>query len=248
MSLSAVFRSVPATVRRHESTFQRARTSQPAFARYATATALLESLSIQSGLPLEERQEVVRAIVGLHQTTRHPLWQALLLHAFRRMLLSLHAGEEDPQEDCDQRVVLAFLQALDRARLAGQPVFLAIQRATARVLFQAVRAGRDDVKTEPLDAAIATPSTQAHADPPPFVTCLAHEMAERLLEHEGGADLARLLIGQENSGEQARRLAQEETPSGGPSPSAAALRRRKVRALRDLRAEFRGKPSRRTHD
>jgi hypothetical protein len=248
MSLSAVFRSIPATVRHHEPTFQRARTSQPTFACYATATALLESLSINSALPLDERQGLVRAIVGLHQTTRHPLWQALLLHTFRPMLVSLRAYDQGPQEDRDQGVVLAFLHALDRARLADQPVFIALRRATARALLQAVRAQRDDVETVPLDATIATLATHAHVDPAPFVACLAHEIAERLLEHKGGADVARVLAGVETIGEQARRLADEEAPSAGRPPSIGALRQRRQRALRDLRAEFRGKPSRRAHD
>jgi hypothetical protein len=66
-------------------------------------------------------------------------------------------------------------------------------------------------------------------------------MAERVLEHKGGADLVRVLTGVETIAEQARRLAQEEAPSGGRAPS-AAVRQRKLDALRDLRAQFARKP------
>jgi hypothetical protein len=246
MTLPLVLRTIPATVRRHEPTYQRARATCPAFAPYATATVLLTVLATRdSRVPLDDRQHLVRAVITLHQTARHPLWQALLLHAFQPMLLSLRALDRGPAEDRDQRVLLAFLQALENPRLPSQPVFIALRRATARALFHAVRAQSSDFDTVPLDAAVDVPTRPAHADPAPFVTCLAHEMAERLVARDGGDDVARLLAGVETIAEQAERLAGDGTPPPSGNPiSRTSLQQRRHRALFHLRAELARKPPR----
>jgi hypothetical protein len=185
MSLVDVFRSLPTIVRRYESTFDRARPFEPAFAPHPTAAALLAAISFDSPLPLGERQELVRALVILHRSTHHFLWSALLLHTFRPMLLSLRARDRGEKEDRDARILLAFLQALARTPLAGQPVFIALRRATERVVFQAVRAERVHAETVSLDTA-ATPSVQLHGEPAPFVGRQAYEMATRLLASTDG--------------------------------------------------------------
>jgi hypothetical protein len=180
MSLVVVFRSLPAIFRRYESTFDQARPTELAFARYPTTGALLAGLSLDSPLPLGDRQELVRALVTLHQSARHPLWSALLLHAFRPMLLSLRARDRGDKEDRDSRILLAFLQALARTPVAGQPVFLALRRATERAVFQAVRVQRAHAETVPLDAG-EYPDMRLDVAPAPFMACLAHEMATRLV-------------------------------------------------------------------
>jgi hypothetical protein len=187
MSLLVVLRSLPAIVSRCESTFDRARPTQPAFAPHPTAAALLAALSFDSPLPLADRQELVRALVALHRSTRHPLWPVLLLHTFRPMLLSLRARDRGAKEDRDSRILVAFLQALERTPLEGQPVFIALRRATERTVFQGVRANRVHAETVPLDTAGA-PCGKLHGEPAPFVTCLAHEMATRLFASMDGAD------------------------------------------------------------
>jgi hypothetical protein len=189
MSLVIIFRSLPTMVRRYESTFDRARPTEPAFAPHRTTAALLLAVSFDSPLPIGERQELVRALVTLHRTTHHPLWSALLLHTFRPMLLSLRARDRGSKEDRDSRILVAFLQALARTPLAGQPVFIALRRATERAVFQAVRAERVHAETVALDTA-AAPSMQLHSEPAPFVGCLAHEMATRLLASMDGDSLA----------------------------------------------------------
>jgi hypothetical protein len=185
MNLVVVFRSLPALVRRYESTFHRARPTEPAFDPHATATALLVALSVDSPLPLGDRQELVRALVTLHRSTGHPLWSALLLHTFRPMLLSLRSRDRGSKEDRDPRVLLAFLQALARTRVAGQPVLIALRRATARALFQAVRAERVDAETVSLDTAV-DPGILLHREGAPYVACFAREMAVRLLATTDG--------------------------------------------------------------
>ena len=105
------------------------------------------------------------------------------------MLLSLRARDRGSKEDRDSRVLLAFLQALARTPLAGQPVFLALRRATARALFQAVRAQRVNSETVPLDTE-GESGIKLQGEPEPFVACLAHEVATRLASWDA-AHLAR---------------------------------------------------------
>lgn len=179
MSLPMLLRSLPAIVRRYESTFEQARPTEPALAPHPTTAAVLGALSMDSPLPLSDRQELVRALVALHRSTRHPLWPTLLLHAFRPMLLSLRTRDRGSKEDRDSRILLAFLQALARTQLAGQPVFIALRRATERAAFQAVRAERVHVETLAFDTQL-DPARQLHRQPSPFQACLAREMATRL--------------------------------------------------------------------
>lgn len=179
MSLLVVFRSVPAVVRRHESTFDQVRRSQPAFAPHPTSTALLAALSLDSPLSLRDRQELVHTLVTLHRSTHHRLWPAFLLHAFRPMLLALRARDRGSREDRDSRILFAFVHALARTPLAGQPVFVALRRATERSVFQAVRAERIHAETMALERA-GDPMFQFHCEPAPFVTCVAREMAKRV--------------------------------------------------------------------
>jgi hypothetical protein len=189
MSLFIVFRRLPAILRRCESTFDRTRATQPALARYPTTAALLSALSLDSPLPLGDRQELVRALVTLHRTTNHPLWPAILLHTFRPMLLSLRARDRGSKEDRDSRIMLAFLQALARTPLAGQPVFIALRRATERAVFQVVRAQRVHAETVSLDMD-RHPTVQLHNEAGPFVACLAREIARRIFATTDGEDVA----------------------------------------------------------
>lgn len=58
MSLAAIFRSLPAIGQRYESQLDRVRPTQPPFAPHATTAALLAALSLDSPLPLGERQDL----------------------------------------------------------------------------------------------------------------------------------------------------------------------------------------------
>ncbi|HEY3820258.1 MAG TPA: hypothetical protein VGL81_24000 [Polyangiaceae bacterium] len=242
MNLAAVLRRLPATARRYEPTFQCARVGTSAFFPYATVTALFDALSIDGPVPTAERQELVRAIVRLHRAGRSPLWQALLLHAFGQMLRGLRWRDVGQDEDRDQRVLLAFMQGLERVRLDGQPVFLAMRRATERALFRAVRAQARAVDTVPLGAQPPR-GGEPHEDPWPFVACLAHELAERVGERSGGADVSRVLAGVETIGEQVRRLAREGRGARERPITTSTLRQRRHRAVTALRRELASDPA-----
>lgn len=239
MTFAAVLNSVRATVRWHEATYQRARARVPELVVHATATELLEATSRDAPLCHRERQGLALAVVTLHRTEPHPLWHALLLHIFGDLLRGLRKRDQGPREDRDERVLLSFLQALGRARLEGQPVFLAMQRATERVLFRAVRAHTDGLETVPFDSEEGLDDgARLHRGPDPFTACLARELLHCLEAKAEVADVACLLTGFETVGEQARRLASSGS-ADAPRASLAAVRKRRTRAVTLLRAHLR---------
>jgi hypothetical protein len=227
MSLRLLFRGIAATVKRHEATFREARAVEPRFAPYPTGPDVLTAAAPGSPVPMRERQQLVSVFLGLHQTTRHPLWQALLLQAFRPTLFALRRRQYGPEEDRDARLLVAFLQVVARTPRTGHALFLTIGRATARAVFQAVHAELGETEGEPLDETM--PDIAGNEDPEPFQKCLAHEVAERIAARPGGEDLVRVLAGVETAVEQAHRLGAART----------GVRKRKGRALEELRAELR---------
>lgn len=229
--LHVVLASVESTARRHESLFQRARTTEAAFKPFESATTLLDALATASELEAGARQALVRALVRQHQGAPHPLWQALLLRAFEPMLLRLRRRDRGSKDDRDQRVLLAFLQAITQLAPSAGPVFIALARATARELFRAVRSESAYAGDEPFDDGSLAGLPSPHADWQPFVACLAREAVGLLRDCPDGEDLARMLAGVESVAEQATRL--------GTPPS--TYRQRKSRALGELRAELEGR-------
>lgn len=88
------------------------------------------------------------------------------------------------REDRDSRILCAFLQSLARTKVEGQPVFIALRRPTERAVFQAVRAERVHADAVPIEIA-GEQQTPFHGELGPFVACLAHEVARRLLAGKG---------------------------------------------------------------
>jgi hypothetical protein len=121
MSLRLLFRGIAATVKRHEAAFREARAVEPRFAPYPTGPDVLTAAAPGSPVPMRERQQLVGVFLGLHQTTRHPLWQALLLQAFRPTLFALRRRQYGPEEDRDARLLVAFLQVVARGGTSGRP-------------------------------------------------------------------------------------------------------------------------------
>lgn len=244
MSLALVLRSVRTTVQRHEPVFQRARLRATAFGAYATAAHLLEAVSPGSPLALRERDPLVRAVLREHQAAPHDLWQALLLRAFEPMLRRARKRAYAFRDDADQRVLFAFLQAVRPALAAGQPAFLAIRRATTHHLFDGGRADVDTLDEVPFDEQLDDGVPTAHADPQPFVACLAGEIVDWLVQRPGGADVACVLAGFETTEEQAGRRAADKPGARGRRLTSACLRQRKQRVLADLRRELARVPRR----
>lgn len=228
MSLAAVLRSLPATVRLHEGTYRRTRAEEPAFARYASAGEMLEALSPESDLTVHERQPIVQALLRRHLSSRHPLWQALLLRTFEPVLKRLRA-QVDGWEDRDERVLVAFFEALRRKHLATGPVFITVPRATARALFAAADDGQELPESLSFDELAPACAPPLHTEPHAFVACLAGEIVERLACKPGGRQLVPVLAGVETAEEHAARQ---------PGERPARVRQRKRRLLAEVRASL----------
>jgi hypothetical protein len=168
--------------------------------------------------------------------THHPLWQALLLRAFEPVLYRLCwsvLGEEDGGE----RVLFAFLLSIDRLHSKEQPVFVAIQRATARALFGKRRKATLPERV-PLRTVSSCSRSAPHEDAEPFVSCLAREIVERLAASKGGEAVAPILVGLETPQEQTGRLRAAAAAAGEGCVAKGRISKRRVRALTRVRAEL----------
>ena len=240
VNLSTTIHCIRSTVRKYESHYQRARTGEPAFAPYATASALVAALAPRSPLTIEERQPIVRAAILAQQRATHPLWQGVLLGAFEPMLCHLRSRVQGiPADELDQRVLTAFLEAVTKVRVDGeQPVFIAVRRATARVLFTGVRKEQAFAELERFDDEKAVDAQVIHADPPQFVRLLAREAVGIMAQVRGGEDAARSIAGAETLQDQADRL-------GNQGVSYECVRKRRQRAIglvRDEIEKVKGRP------
>jgi hypothetical protein len=234
--LAPVFTGLASTARIHESTFQQARSSEPSFAAFATAAALRTALADKRAMPMRERIAIVEALLLRHQSTRHTLWDALLVCAFRPLLESLWMKDRGCKSDRNQRVLAAFLRALRSVHIKpGHPVFLFVSRATARTLFRVVRAERDELDDAvPIDDDTFSGSSP-HRDPHPFTACLANEVAALFAQHKGGEDVVRLVAGLETVGEQVERLSASDGSSAAERVMQLRLYERRYRLVEDVR-------------
>jgi hypothetical protein len=232
-NLRDILKSLTNVARRHESTYQAARSAEPLFAPYPSARALLDALSQKSPLTVPQRQSLVVAVAVRHRTTRHPLWQTLLLAAFEPMLLGVRAQTwGGTPADCDQRVLLAFLRAIAARKVWDGPVFLFVRHDTVRLLVRAARKERVGERNLSFDDAPPGCMSSPHAAPAPFVACLAREIADQIVSHEG-EDVLRMLVDDETPGEQHARLS-----AADGRVSRQELYARKRNAIRRLRAKY----------
>lgn len=237
MSLTLFLRTVPAVVRRHEAAFQAARATEPALAPYAPAGALLDALAPTSALSMRDRQPLMQAVLARHKAVPHALWQALLVASLEPVLRRLGKYGRGTKEEREQRVLLAFLEALRVVRPTG-PIFLSLRRATTRALFDALRAEGGSGELVPPDEQLDAGDAPPHADAPPFVACLAREVAAQLLRRPDGEDVARIVTGVETAAEQAARLTAAPSPGRTARVTVAGVRQRRHRVMRDLRAKL----------
>jgi hypothetical protein len=119
----------PKHLTRHARTYAEAKARCAAFAPYATAGELFTAVLPSSPLDHASRDPLLLALVAENQRAPHPLWQSLLVAAFERTLVRLRkklGAYRD--EDHDQRILLAFLEAL-RTVAIGAHTPLAIRWA-----------------------------------------------------------------------------------------------------------------------
>jgi hypothetical protein len=145
------------TLRRHVSAYAAARAHLPLLATYATAEDLLGALQRASGV--NSKRKLLRLLVEQAQSTKHPLWEGLLLAAFTPMLVKLRKRSARPdvaEEDQDEVVLLAFLNAVQTIRPEKFPA-LGLFWATARTIFDRTRQDRRSPETARFDEDVHAP-------------------------------------------------------------------------------------------
>jgi hypothetical protein len=168
------------TLSKFPAEFARGRASAEALAPFATIDELLGALALASSASHAERDAITLALITLHQRASHPLWQTLLLIAYEPMLANLlrrlrdrgskgskrDSGTLEAKDDAEQRVFLAFLEALQKVSLAHPPSVLALhlRHATERGVFPSRAESRQEPETLSLVDAQAERSRSGDLD------------------------------------------------------------------------------------
>jgi hypothetical protein len=124
-----------------------------ALGAYSTLDSLLSALSGKGQADPETRRRLICAVIEEHQAAPGPLGAAIVLHAFRGMLVQLSrslVGVDDP-DDADGIVTAGLLEALRRVRPGRDPdrIGMYVRQETRRAVFAALR--RDARARELLD-------------------------------------------------------------------------------------------------
>jgi hypothetical protein len=135
MPLIQKIAAVRSNLVRFQSLYDEARTRRPQLEALPDPEAVVSALDAASTLPAAERYAILGALVGEQAQKPHPLWGSLLLLAFAPLLLRLRTRLGHPEdEERDQRVIFAFLQAIGRVAPDTSYVAAAIQLETRKAL------------------------------------------------------------------------------------------------------------------
>jgi DNA-directed RNA polymerase specialized sigma24 family protein len=119
------------------------RSSHPALVAYATLDALLSALLRKGQVDPASRCRLICAVIAEHQAASSPLWVAVVLHAFRGMLVRLSRSlvGVDDRDEADALVVVGLVEALGRVRPAHDPdrIGMYVRQETRRAVFRALR-------------------------------------------------------------------------------------------------------------
>jgi len=239
MKHADLLEGLASTVRRHEALFQSAREHELLLAPHTTGIALFDALKLGSGLPWEARGWLLRVVVREYQRARHPLRYALAARGLDPMVGRLRARLRGPDAERDSALHIALAEELGRLRVERSDglafPLLTLRRAVERKLFPVpadCERDRDEEAAFMHHAGMVTP--EPHEDPPPFIECLAHELAELLVERSGDDSVVRVLAGVETLDDQVERRSSEHLTK-------ECLQKRHHRALVRVRGELSGR-------
>jgi hypothetical protein len=112
-----------------------------AFDSFDELADLVDALGVSSPLTVEQRNALIWACIELHHAAVHPLWQALLVHAFAPMLFDLRGRVRGDGGEVDQQILTSFLEAVWQLGCRPDPrrIAMHLRQATKRALFRLLR-------------------------------------------------------------------------------------------------------------
>ena len=237
-TLTRSLAQIKTTLSRPSTLYAAARPRHRALAPYETPLSLLAAFTRATpALDVLERDALLGALVTENNRAPAPLWQSLLLAAFERMLLRIRRRLGRPRdEDLDQRVLLAFLNALRSVR-ASSYVALAIRWATEGEVFAGRRAERKAPKMAPFDddRYVGDPfGVDAHA------RAAAAEVV-RIVEEQGDGEILAVLLATRATDESLSHYVAREYADRTDEERAAAyyrLRMARARVVGEVRARL----------
>lgn len=124
--------------------FQKTKARHPALADHETAMSVLAILSDESPRRWEEKDAIVRAIIGESQQRPHSYWGTLLIVSFYPMLARLRGritGDALTRDDLDQLVISTFLEVIEDFPLTEKPdrTCMYLRQMTQRRVFRRLR-------------------------------------------------------------------------------------------------------------
>jgi len=218
MKRSIIWKGMKRELAKHACVLAAARLHGPALAKFASPEELLQALKKPASKA--EHDELLAALVAEQQARPHALWQALLLLAFEPMLCGLRWRLHEPgDEDLDQEVVLAFLEAVRSLDVGavGPFLVLALRRSTSKIVGTRLP-GRGADETFDEEAHSADESSPKHDE---------RETARAVLG-ASSPELAQALVAVTESGESLSEYV-ERTSGGVPRRERTARYRRLLR-------------------
>jgi len=142
------------TLAKYTIEYARGQAVHGALAPLATIDSLLAMLALTSGASHAERDALTFALITEHQRASHPLWQSVLLVAYEPMFANIKKRLHD-KRDADQRILIAFLEAVQKISLGHPPKVLALhlKHATERGVFGTQAASHEEPELLQLSAA-----------------------------------------------------------------------------------------------
>lgn len=117
--------------------------AHPALAAYPTLDALLSALVGRQQADAGTRRRLICAVIVEHQAAPGPLGAAIVLHAFRGMLVHLSKSLRgiDAPDEADAFVAAGLLEALKRVRPERDPdrIGMYVRQETRRTVFAALK-------------------------------------------------------------------------------------------------------------
>lgn len=244
MGFEIVFDGLKKSVSKFAPVYEAARGEHAALAPYATLAELLAALKLSSKITYAERDAITLALIAEQQTKAHPLWPSLLLAAFEPMLRRLRGRVRVAKdEEIEQRIVLAFLEATQRVALHHPPSHAALhlRRETERAVFGAIRRDERTAEAEAKANMDAIPDPRTDETPGEVDTIALDELRQVLADESNGDELYDVLCATLGGDEKLLSYVKRTRPELSPEDRKATygrLQRQRHRVLVRIRARL----------